>query len=75
MAYCGVEEPQTWPALLQLPEDQYTGTATHINASGNGLVISSAPLLYTGNDRRIADNLMAALFSRQESLGGLLYMF
>ena len=72
VAYCGVEEPQTWPALLQLPEDQYTGTATDINFSGNGLNVSSAPLLYTGNDRGIADNLMAALFARQQSLGGLL---
>lgn len=70
-----MEEPQTWPALLQLPENQYTGTATHINAAGNGLVMSSAPLLYTGDNRGIADNLMAALFSRQQSLGGLLYMF
>lgn len=69
MAYCAVEQPQTWPALLQLPEDQYTGTADQVEA-GNGLNISTALLLYTGSDRATADNLMAALFARQQSLGG-----
>lgn len=68
VAYCAVEEPQTWPALLQLPEDPYTGFATQTNAS-NGLNISTAPLLYTGSDRVVADNLMTALFARQQSLG------
>lgn len=33
--------------------------------------ISSAPLLYTGNDRRTADALMAAIFARNQSLGKL----
>lgn len=68
VAYCAVEEPQTWPALLQLPEDQYAGTAVQINGS-NGLNISTAPLLYTGSNRAIADDLMTALFARGASLG------
>ena len=69
VAYCAVEQPQTWPALLQLPEDAYTGTAAEVVDPANGLNTSSAPLLYTGNDRATADALMAALFARQQSLG------
>ncbi|DBA85812.1 TPA: hypothetical protein ACH3X1_005364 [Trebouxia sp. C0004] len=63
-------EPPIWPALLQLPKDQYAGDAPQaLNASGNPLNISSAPLLYTGNDRATADALMSALFAREQSLG------
>ncbi len=63
-------EPPIWPALLQLPEDQYDGDAPQaLNASGTALNISSASLLYTGNDRATADALMSALFARQQSLG------
>ncbi len=70
VAYCPVEEPPIWPALLQLPEDQYTGGALQANAStGDALNITSAPMLYTGNDRASADALMAALFAREQSLG------
>lgn len=70
VAYCPVAQPPVWPALLQLPEDQYTGDALPTpNASGDALNISSAPLLYTGDDRATADALMTALFAREESLG------
>ena len=124
VSYCPVQNPPTWPALLQLPEDQYTGSApaegnatsgraapgpqsvgsgdapTQGNSmtqaapaqggtyAGNGPAqgsasaadsptqesetgfnSSNAPLLYTGNDRRTADALMAALFARNQSLG------
>ncbi len=70
VAYCPVMEPPIWPALLQLPEDQYAGDAPQaLNASGTALNISSAPLLYTGNDRATADALMSALFAREQSLG------
>ena len=70
VAYCPVMEPPIWPALLQLPEDQYAGDAPQaLNASGTALNISSAPLLYTGNDRATADALMSALFAREHSLG------
>ena len=70
VAYCPVMEPPTWPALLQLPEDQYTGDAPQaLNASGTALNTSSAPLLYTGNDRATADALMSALFARQQFVG------
>ncbi len=63
-------EPPIWPALLQLPEDQYIGDAPQaVNASGSALNISSAPLLYTGNDRATADALMSALFAREQSVG------
>ena len=63
-------EPPIWPALLQLPEDQYAGDAPQaLNASGTALNTSSAPLLYTGNDRATADALMSALFAREQSLG------
>ena len=70
VAYCPVAEPPVWPALLQLPEDQYTGDAPQTpDASGDALNTSSAPLLYTGDDRATADALMTALFAREESLG------
>lgn len=70
VAYCPVMEPPIWPALLQLPEDQYIGDAPQaVNASGSALNISSAPLLYTGNDRATADALMSALFARQQFVG------
>lgn len=72
MSYCSVQEPPTWPALLQLPEDQYTGEAAEGSATAAGAFnISSAPLLYTGNDRRTADALMAAIFARNQSVGKL----
>ena len=70
VAYCPVMEPPIWPALLQLPENEYAGDAPQaLNASGTALNISSAPLLYTGNDRATADALMGALFAREQSLG------
>lgn len=70
VAYCSVMEPPIWPALLQLPEDQYAGDAPQaLNASENALNISSAPLLYTGNDRATADALMSALFAREQPVG------
>ena len=64
-----MEQPQTWPALLQLPEDANTGPVAEAVDPANGLNISTAPLLYTGDDRPTADALMAALFARQQSLG------
>lgn len=72
VSYCSVQEPPTWPALLQLPEDQYTGKAIKGNATAaDAFNISSTPLLYTGNDRRTADALMAAIFARNQSIGKL----
>ena len=71
VAYCPVEQPPTWPALLQLPEDQYTGlpNSSPDAADANGLNVSSASLLYTGQDRATADALMNALFARNQTLG------
>lgn len=71
-----MQEPPTWPALLQLPEDQYTGD---LNEGGptavDGFDVSSAAMLYTGNDRQAADALMTAIFTRNQSIGRIFYAF
>lgn len=65
-----MQEPPVWPALLQLPEDQYTGSVNEGDATaGDTLNISSAAMLYTGKDRRTADMLMAAILARNQSIG------
>ena len=70
VSYCPVQEPPIWPALLQLPEDQYTGAVSDSNATAEaGLNTSSASMLYTGRDKRTADNLMAAILARNQSIG------
>ncbi|KAL3149658.1 hypothetical protein ABBQ38_013490 [Trebouxia sp. C0009 RCD-2024] len=70
VSYCPVQEPPIWPALLQLPEDQYTGTVVASDATAGGVLnISSASMLYTGKDRRTADTLMAAILARNQSIG------
>lgn len=74
VAYCPVQEPPIWPALLQLPEDQYSGDVLNTSSTaGDSMNMSSAPLLYTGADRATADALMAALFARNQSLGGAVH--
>lgn len=75
VAYCPVQEPPIWPALLQLPEDQYSGDVLNTSSNaGDNMNMSSAPLLYTGADRATADTLMAALFARNQSLGGTVHL-
>lgn len=70
VSYCSVQEPPTWPALLQLPDNHYTGEATNGSATATDAInTTSAPLLYTGNDRSTADSLMAAIFARNQSIG------
>ena len=70
VSYCPVQEPPIWPALLQLPEDQYTGAISDSNAAAGGVLnTSSASMLYTGRDKRTADNLMAAILARNQSIG------
>ena len=66
-------QPPLWPALLQVPREEYRGTkfpeldpsaAPSVDSTMDG----SAPILFTGSNRTEAEALMQAVWSREISI-------
>eukprot|EP00887_Chlorella_sp_A99_P001140 scaffold14.g1140.t1 len=75
VGYCAVEQPPLWPALAQVPAQQYRGPklpnvmpASIPHAALFAATPGAAPMLYTGQDSALASRLMAAMWARPTSI-------
>jgi hypothetical protein len=72
VGFCPVAEPPLWPALLDVPQEQYRGSKAPDllpnEIPTRGIPPSDAPMLFTGGDSQAAERLMGAMWARQQPI-------
>ncbi|KAL4858934.1 ABC transporter A family member 5 [Chlorella vulgaris] len=72
VAYCPVEEPPLWPALMEVPRVEHRGPKVPAvmpeALPSPGIPPSDAPMLFTGDDPAAAQQLMQAMWGRGQSI-------
>ena len=65
--FCEIDDPVMWPAMIDMPLEMYRKSNLSV---GETLPAGASPLLYTGENRTVADTMAELLLARDTPLTG-----